>query len=369
MRIFFLFSVLLLSVAAHASRARLQALNNSYHLTDPQKIYSEPLNIHYVPDLVLLESGATAVAGTSDYAEALWVHTPEEATRLAIGVGHQPDAVINGRRLINAVAALNYELAQNPIYAVYGWKDIDTSYVVGMYHSSYRDRVNDAAEAGTGITAGIEFGRFQLYADYLVSNNARLATGQRFDGDGTFTGNANYLFESIIFYFRYTGEDLRSFAGGVEAEYHRRQTVVVGLTDSRRRNRNDTFWGMQFVSVNVDCRMRASSGCSASASSITLPLWVGLEVQALENLVFRGSMNQNFLVMQSKDRVGYPAGSVPGANGAPSDFSAGVNSTAVALGVGLRLNRMTVDGVLSTATTGVLNSSSLLSQIGLTYRF
>jgi hypothetical protein len=46
-----------------------------------------------------------------------------------------------------------------------------------------------------------------------------------------------------------------------------------------------------------------------------------------------------------------------------------VNDTSVAMGIGLKFNRVVVDGVLSTATTQLVDASQLLSQVAVTYNF
>lgn len=360
--------ILAVSSLCWGSRARLQALNNSYHLIDPAKVYTDILNIHYTPNVVLLETGTTTVTGATDHAEGLVTYGLDDDTRLAVGIGHQPAAAVEGRTFVNALAGTTYELAQNPVYAVYGWRSTDTLYALGLYNSGRNDKLTGEGEGTTGITGGIELGRFQVYGDYTLANDAMISGDREFAGDGALSFTVNYLFETTIFYLTAKGAEWRSYTGAVEDEYHRVQSFTLGLADSRRRGRNDTFWGMQVVSVNVDCRRRAGAGCDDSASSVLLPFWLGLEVQALENFVFRGSVVQTVLINQSKDRVGYPAGIVTGATGAPSEFSAGPNSTVVAMGAGLQFNRVTVDGTLS-AASGTLDSTNLLSQVGVTYRF
>lgn len=357
------------SITSEASRARLQSLSHSYHVNDPYRIYTDVLQIHTAGSLVLIESGVTTATSGADQAEALATYTFEENRRLAMGIGHQHTSVSEGRRIANLLTgAATFELSQNPIYVAYGWKTQDIWYALGMYYSHHLDKMSGDGESTAGLTWGAELGRFQLYFDSTFLNRVQ-AAGRAFNSQAYFKGTANYVADNTIFYFDLKLQDIGIQSAAVEEEKHQLQEFRLGLVDWRSRQRNESFWGMEVISTEMKCRTRASADCDQKASRVILPVWLGFELPAAEWLMFRGSINQTVFVNKTKDKVGYPAGVIGNSNGVIADYDNGPNSTQVALGAGLRFNRLTVDGTLATATTQVLDSSQLLSQLGITYRF
>ncbi|WP_148284921.1 hypothetical protein [Pseudobdellovibrio exovorus] len=357
------------SATSEASRARLQSLSHSYHVNDPYRIYTDVLQIHSAGSLVLIESGATNAVSGTDQAEALLTYTLEENRRLAFGIGHQHSSVSESRRIANALRGVaTFELSQNPVYLAYGWKTQDIWYALGMYYSHRSDKVSGDDESTAGLTWGAELGRFQLYFDSTFLNRAQVS-GRTFNSEAYFKGTANYVADNTVFYFDFKIQDIGIQLGAVEEEKHQLQEFRLGLVDWRSRQRNESFWGMEVISTELKCRTRLSAECDQKASRVILPVWLGFELPAAEWLMFRGSINQTVFVNKTKDKVGYPVGVIGNSNGVVSEYDNGPNSTQVALGAGLRFNRLTVDGTLATATTQVLDSSQLLSQVGITYRF
>lgn len=91
-----------------------------------------------------------------------------------------------------------------------------------------------------------------------------------------------------------------------------------------------------------------------------LPITIGLEVEAANWMTLRGSVSQSTLISNTKIEAGGVA---------TTETAPGANTTTVALGAGLKFNKLTFDGTLTTATTQTVNTTALLAQAGMTYWF
>lgn len=353
-----------------ATKARLLSLANSFQLTDPQSVYQKPIDLIYIDNLVSLESGVTNATSTTNGAEAFTSYLMSDKAQIALGFGHQDDAIATTRSFMNAVlGAAKYELSQNPVHVFYGVRDSLTSYVLGAFYSNKKDRLNALTESSAGFSAGMEWGNWQFNTVYSLVNTVEAAGGQRFDGKGYWNSSVSYLLDDTLFRFSYLNTDAKSTTGAVENEFHRIETVTLGLTDKKIREENNFFWGAEVVSTAVKCRISGSADCNKIYTSTTLPLWIGFEAQASDWLTLRSALKQIIFVGLIKDEVGYPTGALSSSNGAIQNIAAPANSTAVTLGAGLKFNRITLDALMSTATSQNIDFTNLFSQVGATFNY
>lgn len=369
--ILLLFS-LLFAVQAYATKARVLALANSPQLIDEQSIFANINHINSLGNFVSLESGLTAVSSTTtnttSHAEGLVGVKLNADDTLVVALGHQDEAVIDSRHLASQLGS-DFLRQENPVYVLWGHKGELNSYGVGYFYSNYEDKLTGASESSSGLNLGLTMGAWRYYAVYTLVNSAAAAANTRFDGAGYLAANIDYSGDTNLFYLRLIRSSEKASTSGVESSSNTVQVVRLGLTDSTPKDSSTFFWGGEVVSTTVDCRVLASLDCNQKYTSTLLPIWFGLEAQATSWLVLRGSVKQSILVNQSKDAVGYPAGSFTNTNGALSEYAAGPGNTVVAIGAGFTLQRLTIDGLLKASTTQNVNSTDFLSQLGLKYLF
>ena len=367
------FITLVFSVNAFASKARVQALANSFHLNDTQRIFSKPIDVISLDNLVAFETGITKATSADDNAEGMIVYSLKENNQIAVAFGHLDESVVDARNLINALSGSTFEMPQNPINIFYTVKDNITSYVFGVFYSNKNDKVALLNETSSGLNFGVEMGKLQINSVVTLKNSVETAAGKKFDGSGYWQTTATYLLDDSTVELTYitANAKMSTVTGAVvtDNESHVKNVIMLGLADSIVKDDNDFFWGAQVISTLINCKINLSAGCDKSFTRTILPVWIGLEAQASDWLTFRGTIKQSFLINISKDDFGYPATAVSGATGAVSNVPTGSNDTVVSTGLGFKFKKITLDGSLSTGTTQILNMTNFLSQLGLTYNF
>lgn len=360
--------ILILSLApsAFAGKARLLALANSPHLIDPQSALARPLMIHELDPFLSFELGKTTPVGSADGAELIAAFALNENSRILFGMGHQDSMVILPRLLLNSLSGNVFKLQQNPVNLVYGYRAEDTNYILGASYSHMDNKGAALSETSTGGSLGVEMGALQLFGRYQFVNAAE-SSGQKFTGAGAMSANVYYNLDSTTFYLTWNKSDAKASAAGTENDFHAQQVFKLGVVDSKIKDDNDYFWGLEAISSRIDCKTRFSVPCDRSFVSYKLPVWIGFESHPKNWVVLRASILQNFLLDESKDEVGYPG--VVGGNGLISDYGQGVNSTLVAMGAGLKFDNYLLDGLISGSTSQKLDQTDFLTQFGLTYTF
>ena len=98
-----------------------------------------------------------------------------------------------------------------------------------------------------------------------------------------------------------------------------------------------------------------------------MPLQIGVEAEANSWLTLRGSVSQNVQLINNTKRT-------PQAGGAATvDLAPGNDNLTFAAGLGLKLNKVTVDGTLFQAngngTNATITGDNLFAQVGMSYWF
>jgi hypothetical protein len=363
--------IVLVSVNAFATKARLQALSNSFHLVDPQTIYGNPLDLMSMKNFISIESGSTAATGTSDNAEGSISYGLNDHSQFAVSLGHKDDAVMGVRSLINTQLGSTYLVPQNPIHLFYGYKTDNAVYAAGVSYSNFNDKKNDAKETSSLVSLGAQWGEFQIYALTTLANTVETGT-TKFEGNGYVTVGARYSLDTVTlgldaFSAKAKSTTVATQVENASADY---QALVLGLVDVRSKDGSDFFYGAQIVASKLKNRLTSND-----MSRTSLPVWFGIEAKANEWLTLRGSILQTLIVSQTKDDQGFTAGDgySTGATGAVSDVSGGPNNTVVAMGIGLNFKNVTIDGVLKGLTGPTANQqvdqTNFMSQVGMTYNF
>jgi hypothetical protein len=363
---------LLFCVQAFATKARLQALANSPQLLDEQAVFNNINFINSLGNFTSFETGANPVSATTSAgltnAEGLFGYKSNSDDTIVVALGHQDEAVI-GSRILAGQLGSSFLAQQNPVYVLWGHKGELNSYGVGFFYSNYRDRVSGATESSSGLNLGLTMGAWRFYGVATLVNSAENTLNEKFDGAGYLALNVDYSGDTNLFYLRLVRSVEKTSTLGTENSSNYIQTVRLGLTDSTLQDDSTFFWGSEVVSTVADCRTRASVACNKKYTSTFLPVWLGVEAQAISWLAIRGSVKQTVMLNQSKDEVGFPTGAFAATNGGLSEYASGPGTTVVAMGVGIGLRNLTIDGLLAASTSQNLNSANFLTQLGLKYSY
>jgi hypothetical protein len=344
----------------------MKALGDSFQLIDPSHTYSNLLNIGELNDYLVLETGATTPTSDQDNAEMLWQKTLNESNKIQAGYGHQDEIVYANRHFINTLTGGSFELQQNPVRLGYWLQTYNYIQAFSVDYSHSSDHVALSQEKSLSLHYAIEMGKWQLNSQYVVTDTAESSATKKFDASRAYKLSLLYDADTTSMMLSFSQSQLHVYDSGAERDLHARQNLTIAVADSRTRDENTFFWGAQILVNKTDCLLTtASLTCDQTATSTRLPLWLAIEVQASDMLVLRGSVMQSFVLNQSKDNVGYPAGLLDNSTGAVSKYDFGPNTTSVNVGAGFKFNRLTVDGMLSTGAQSI-NLSNFLTQASLT---
>lgn len=364
-------AVALTAINAQASRARVAALGNSAHLVDTATVYTNPADMFRLgSDYVSLETGATgALAQTAQNAnaEGMIVRTVGDS-KLGLSLGHQStNASSWGLRGLATVAALKVN-QQNPIEFSYGMKSGDISWAGTLVYSNYNDKVAGAGvlekESSTGVRFGLVTGNWDGSLAIGLGSNAQLNTGNKFSGTTSFSLAAGYQMDSMYFNGGITSAGAKEEStAGADVNKITNTSINVGVINSHKKDGNELFYGVSLVQTSLKQDFTSASTDDVKRDTLTLPLTIGLEVEAASWLTFRGSVSQTTFINSTKQETSTSPVTTT------TNTDPGANTTSVALGAGLKFNKLTIDGTLGTATTQTINTTALMAQVGVGYWF
>ncbi len=368
MKFFFLTIFFFSSEQVFATKARLEALSFSHHLVDEQFLFSNPLNLHYLGNLVSLEAGLTSASSTTtatSNAEGIAVRSLQEI-HLGLALGHQDETVVRTRTFINALG-YTYDFSQNPMQLFWGAETDEANFALALSYSRFEDKVSSVKESVAGLNMAAELGAWQFMAASVFENKVETASNH-FDGSGNIGFGVNYIGDSTRAFVKFNREPLKSNTASLESEFHIIQKFRLGIIESNIKEENEVFWGAEVDTLKVDCQTRLAVGCTGdNYIRTTVPVWAGFEIVASSWVVLRASINQTFIFNQTKDDHGYPVGILPETSGLPTELVNGSNVTKVSAGVGLKLRDVTIDGLLAASSSQQLNSTNFVSQLGVKY--
>ncbi len=371
----------LASVNAFGSRARMSALANSPHLVDAQTVYKNPSDMFYVGgDFVSLESGAVGSAPVAPpatteglNAEGLVVRSMGDA-KLGLSLGHQSkNASQYGLRRIapaNLSGPGNKD-QQNPIELTYGMKAGDMAYAGTLVYSNFNNKTTGDKESSAGLRFGMHMGALDATLHLGLVNTLDTKVGaveNKFKGTSAIAATVGYTMDTLYAFGGFTTAGAKNERNGVETDNVSTTDIEVGVISSNKKDASEFFYGAKLVSSSLKNDIAANSTSAAAGigefkqTSLSLPISLGLEVDAASWLVLRGSVTQSIpLLNNSKTDAALAA--------ADLEFSPGANTTTAAFGAGLKFNKLTLDGTILAGGAQVYSSAALLGQVGLTYMF
>ena len=352
-------AIALASVNAFATRARMTALGNSEHIIDAQTVYINPSDMFWVGgDYVNLESGLTNTNVKNQNAEGMVVRTMGDA-KLGLSLGHHSDnasSYTGGLRNGLTLTGLTNANQQNPLELTYGMKSGDMAWAGTLVYSNYNNKLANEKETSTGIRFGMRMGAIDWAVGLGLVNTVDTPT-VKFKGTMGLTGEVGYTMDTMYVFGRILSAGFKTEnAAGLETAKADTTDMQVGVISSMKKDGSEFFYGAKLVNTTT----KESVG-STKSSALNLPIWIGMEVDANSWLALRGSLTQRLVLLDNSK--------AENATATTSEFAPGVNSTVAALGAGLKFNKLTLDGTLSTGTTQTVNTTDLLGQVGLTYMF
>lgn len=404
-KVLLLAALTMLSVSAHASKARLAALQNATHLTDVQNNFDQPWQAGTLGELATVEFGT---AGGSPNSEGGFVRSMGDGY-LGAYVGHQPTAIVGiansatitsgvnttGAATLNATNAFSIA---NPINVFYAAKMNDINYGVNFYwensgiSSSYTTTgttsngvISNRQSNNSGISVGATNGTWD--ADLILGligkgsftgvsgTNTIFGTTIAADDVASYkastTANVRggYKMDSLYYYGNYSmsGATFSSNHAGNSTDLGKLDIAQygVGVINSHKRDGVDFFYGVS-LSMENDKVSYLTAGTTAKVDTLRTPFLIGVEAEAASWLVLRGSISQTVLFGSKKTTD--TAGNVTG--------DSATNDTTVAAGAGLKFGKFTLDTFIAASTTGNVSLASdsgsgdkFLTQASLNYAF
>jgi hypothetical protein len=175
-----------------------------------------------------------------------------------------------------------------------------------------------------------------------------------FKGKTAFGINGTYTMETLTF------SGLVGMNGGKDDNNGVDMDIMhynVGVVNSHKAEGADFFYGVNYDMYSL--KNKAAAGDKKYEGS-QLPVFAGIEADATSWMVLRASVAQNFLL-----------GSVKNEFTGTGDADTVGNNTTVAAGVGLKFNKLQVDGTLKAANsnTAALDGNNMLANASVTYLF
>lgn len=350
-------AIVLSSVSAFATRARVTALGNSPHLVDVAS--STPDQLLGLGDSLTIESGVTAVAtpataNANKNAEGT-LYKSFAGGKLGLVLGHQ-DSLVYSSRTAAATTITTIKGQQNPLQVSYAMKLSDLDFGAGLIYSNYNDKLNSVKESTTGVVVGA--------SNSMFYGNLKLIAADKYETSSvTYKGKMNFeltggynLNDTLSAHADIVSSGFKTTSAGSDTNDVDSYFVSVKLVDAFKKDGNSFFYGAGLS--NLSAKNSIGDG---KETALNLPLIIGLEATATSWLTLRASVTQDVLLSNDK---------VEASGSTTTELNPGLNTTKYAAGASLVFNKVSIDGTLSNgAGNQSINGTDLLSTVGLTYNF
>lgn len=358
-------AVALAAVNAQATRARVAALANSPHLIDTATVYNNPADVFALgSDYVNLETGLTNSTTSTDGAEGMVVRTMGD-TKWGLSLGHDSaNASAWGLRGLGATLSGTAAFAANqtnPIELTYGAKAADMAWAATLIYSNYQDKspgltiANVAKESSMGVRVGARAGNWDAALRLGLTSTIELGDASKYTGTAAIGANGGYMMDAWYLFGNVSSVGFKTEnAAGTETSKYTSTGISLGALTEVKKDGSGFFYG-----ASLNNSMSKEDVSDSKMNTMSLPVWIGVEVDAASWLTLRGSVTQTLnLLNNSKTETGGTT---------TAEFAPGANDTTVTAGAGLKFNKITVDGTLQGSTTQQLNGNTLLTMVGMTY--
>lgn len=380
-KLFVIAALTLASGSAFASKARMDALGNAAYLIDTQTMFTNPGDINFNNDFATLEFGnfaeptytynnTTHVTSETipNHAEGGFVRTLSWG-KLGVYLGHKDATassfVETGNNLLitgsggTKTAALLEE--QNPLDVFYGTEISGLKYGFGVHYSNASDNVADQKVHTAGISAGVRTDVWNASVRLGLDGESQNTTGgtnQNVTANGYEYVGGGYWFDTIYVYANYLHASAKASGDllGLTSDTNMSQdNYTVGMVNNHKLDGGNFFYGLSYMATQGKVELASEAKMTTSS----LPLVIGMELDAASWLTLRGSVTQTVLLNDVKTT----------ANGTDLVNSHQLNNTTVAAGAGVKFNKWNLDATLAGSTTGDVNGNTLFANSSLTYWF
>ncbi len=373
MKNFCVLVIILTSANAFATKARYRALNNSFHLVDTQSEFSSPYHIFSLKDFVSFETGLTGATSVDNGSEGLVKFSINDNSKMLIAIGHKDEVIQTQRKFMNSAAGTAFVTQQNPIEIIYGVKTEAITWAGGAFYSNFKDKTADNNETSGGLRIAASHGDFKWKINLGLLNKVQNVTSGTFNNKPFTNVGLRYGPGGNKFGLDYTTWKASRDSNGataVELNSYAFENIKFQYVNTMAKDGEDFFYGIAIDSVKLQDKLNSND-----LTRLAFPLWLGFEHLASEWLTIRASIKQT-IYAQSKDDIGFPAGTIDGASGTlgtGSDYAGERNSTEVNAGLGFKFANFILDGTLvgsSGATANqAVNFTNFLGLVGMTYTF
>ncbi len=374
-KLFVLAVVTVASASAFASKARLDALQNARHLSDPQDVVGHSTTRPVQPDQALNHGewvsfewgsnrGATNTTPTKN-AEGGFVRKIDDNAAMGAYLGNKSEAyntflTLSGVSTTGTgpTALLNQN---NPLNLYYAAKAGDLQWGLGLFYVSNDRKTTKQKENIMGLNASVS-GAAGWDAQLTVGLGAEGKNEQTAGSELTLKGGSNiqasggYKMDTMYFHGTYKTLGAKLETGTATTSDWEVTGINLGVINSHKKDGADFFYGVSYDMSTVNNKTNTATG---KTETTTLPVIIGVEAEAASWLVLRGSVTQNVLLGSTKT--------------AGSDANSINDSTTVAAGAGLKFGKFLLDGTFTNANsgtaTGLGSDTGFVTNVGMTYNF
>lgn len=377
-------AVMIASVSAHASKARLTSLQNAAHLSDFQDVVQSKPSEAVNYEAATVEFGSAT--GTPNAEGGFVRKMGDAAWGLYLGRNSTTyaDAATTAAEAAGANTdedtALGSAFGQdNSLQFTYAMKTGSLAWGVGLFYvsSDFKNgkTFTSAAETLTadkkqnimGLVASAGNGTWDAQLrqgfsgktelnDVSGSTIAAITNGADVELNSTNSTkiSGGYLMDTMYFYgaMEMTAGELK--LNDTKAAERESTITTLGVVNSHKKDGVDFFYGASIV-MNSGKEKVADT----KTESTTVPLIVGVEAEANSWLVLRGALTQNFGMLSSTKPNGGSAASTD-------------DSTVTTLGAGIKWGKAMVDMTLGTGSSGTLgfdDDGNNFANASITYNF
>ena len=288
---------------------------------------------------------------------------------MGLSLGHQSkNASIWGLRAAALTGFATIKGQQNPVELSYGMKSGDMSWAGTFVYSNYNDKAASEKESSMGIRAGLRMGALDAKLGLGLGSEYSNTTDGKFKGTPSISLGAGYQMDTMYYAASVVMAGFKTEdVNGAELRKLDNQEIMLSVTNSHKKEGNleGMFYGVGLS--NTSRKLTTSPTTDQKVTTMSLPVWIGMETEATSWMVLRGSITQNVFLSNSKTE------STPAGPPGDAELAPGLNTTQVAVGAGLKFNKVTVDGTFSQLTGGAatqaLDGNNLLAKVGMTYMF
>lgn len=332
---------------AHATKARVASLLGAKHLVDSQSIFAFPADINALGEYITLEMGPTGAGTTEPKAEGGLFRKHDDAM-MGFYLGHHDLMQASFR------TQLGYANQTNPVQFFYGKGD--WAFTAGLSNTDTKSTKTKETTLYAGFGQTLPNVSWGVNAEVLANAeqpNANAVDTDKYTGSPLLGAQFRTL-EDRYWHGSLAWGEVKSKDGATSVESKvKTMGLEVGYIDrTLKTDARDIYYG-----VSLQYSDDEAGGNHRKVTA--LPVVLGFEQGLTSWATFRGSLRQNVLLGSVKDEITTP--------GAEADTIP--NNTTVSAGLGLKYGTLTLDGVLTAATSGNINGNQVLAQAGLIYGF